>query len=86
MLQLNTEADTLTVELCKSASDLGFGFGIVEGQNPNTGALCLYIARVIPDGVAARDGRLKKAQRVLKVAVYSLNFATLLELIFNFCV
>ena len=56
------------VELPKT--DGGLGFNIMGGNDPETP---IYVSRIIPDGVADRNGGLKRGDEVLAVAGVSVE-------------
>ena len=50
------------IELPKTEE--GLGFNVMGGQEQNSP---LYISRIIPDGVAAKEGGLKRGDQLLSV-------------------
>ena len=66
--------ETLTIELHRNTKEK-FGLGIVGGcDNPRLQEV--HVKQVLPDGVAARDGRLKRGDRIVSVNSHNLSGVT----------
>lgn len=66
--------ETLTIELHRTTKEK-FGLGIVGGcDNPRLQEV--HVKQVLSDGVAARDGRLKRGDRIVSVNDHNLSGAT----------
>uniref|UniRef100_A0AC34RLU1 PDZ domain-containing protein n=1 Tax=Panagrolaimus sp. JU765 TaxID=591449 RepID=A0AC34RLU1_9BILA len=76
--QLNSDPTKRIVEVELEKNESGFGFNITGGTDEPyiPGHNGIFIARIRPDGVAARDGRLREGDRIISVNDHVLSGKT----------
>lgn len=66
LVDLAFKRDLIAVDLTKPASG-GLGFTVVGLNSLSHGDLGIFIQKIQPDGVAARDGRLRESDQILAI-------------------